>query len=63
MKLHLEEIDGYNFAYKQQGLFLGHTIPFNTSIKRFTDELSVFEVPYKSYPQYFKWIYKIPRRW
>lgn len=63
MKLHLGEIDGYNFAYKQQGLFLGHTIPFNTSIKRFTDELSVFEVPYKSYPQYFKWIYKIPRRW
>lgn len=63
MNLHLEEMNGYNYAYRKQGLFSGHSIPFETSVHRFTDELTLFEIPFKPLPSHSSWIYKIPRRW
>lgn len=62
LKNHLEEINGYNYAYKRQGLFSGHHIPFS-GIDRYTQEMNVFGYAYKSFPKHFRWIYYIPRRW
>jgi len=62
MDTYLEEIYGYVYAYKRQGLFSGHNSPFN-GVKFYQFQLDMFGVSYPTYPKYFSWIYKIPRRW
>ena len=59
---YLEEINGYNYAYKNQGLFRGHNLPLQ-GVEMYTQTLKLFDIPYKSYPKHLKWVYKIPRRW
>ena len=55
-----EEIQGYIHAYKNQGLFLGHNLPFQ-GIKYYQIHLNLFGIPFSTYTK--SWIYKIPRRW
>jgi RHS repeat-associated protein len=62
MDTYLEEIHGYVHAYKRQGLFSGHNMPFN-GIRFYQSQLSMFGVTYPTYPSRFSWIYKVPRRW
>ncbi|HSV88237.1 MAG TPA: hypothetical protein VLH61_06310 [Bacteroidales bacterium] len=62
MDTYLEEIHGYVHAYKRQGLFSGHNMPFN-GVRFYQSQLSMFGVPYPTYPSRFSWIYKVPRRW
>lgn len=59
---YLEEINGYNYAYKNQGLFRGHNLPLQ-GVEMYTQTLKLFDIPYKSYPKHLKWVYKIPRKW
>lgn len=62
MDKYLEEIYGYVYAYKKQGLFPGHSMPFD-GVNIYQRELDMFGVPYPTYPSRFSWIYKVPRRW
>jgi hypothetical protein len=62
MDAYLEEIHGYVHAYKRQGLFSGHNMPFS-GVEFYQSQLSMFGVPYPTYPSRFSWIYKVPRRW
>jgi len=62
MDTYLEEIHGYVYAYKRQGLFSGHNVPFS-GVGFYQSQLSMFGVSYPTYPSHFSWIYKIPRRW
>ena len=57
-----EEINGYVYAYKRQGLYLGNTLPWQ-GIEFYQSQLSLFGVNYSSYPKRFQFIYKIPRKW
>ena len=58
----LEEIDGYCYVYKQQGLFNKHNIPLN-GIQYYQSNLNMNGMLYPTYPKRFSWIYKIARRW
>ncbi|WP_132434068.1 hypothetical protein [Natronoflexus pectinivorans] len=49
-------------AYKRQGLFSVHNMPFN-GVSFYQSQLSLFGVPHPTYPSRFSWIYKVPRRW
>jgi RHS repeat-associated protein len=62
MDTYVEEIHGYVHAYKRQGLFYGHNMPFS-GVEFYQSQLDVFGVPYPTYPSRFSWIYKIHRRW
>jgi hypothetical protein len=62
MDTYLEEIHGYVHAYKRQGLFSGHNMPFS-GVEFYQSQLSMFGVSYPTYPSRFSWIYKVPRRW
>ena len=62
MDTYLEEIHGYVHAYKRQGLFSGHNMPFS-GVEFYQSQLGMFGVPYPTYPSRFSWIYKVPRRW
>ena len=55
-----EEIQGYIYAYKNQGLFLGNRLPFS-GMEYYQSQLRFIDIPFRSYPK--SWIYKIPRRW
>ena len=63
---YLEEIDGYIYAYKNQGLFSslfsGNRFPFQ-GIEYYQTQLRWVDVPYMEYPKTFGWFYKIPRKW
>ena len=63
---YLEEIDGYIYAYKNQGLFSslfsGNRFPFQ-GIEYYQTQLRLVDVPYMEYPKTFSWFYKIPRKW
>ncbi len=59
---YLEEIYGYIHAYKNQGLFIGSKLPLK-GIKFYQLQLDMYEISYPTYPNHFKWIYKIPRKW
>ncbi|MFM7859153.1 MAG: hypothetical protein ACKO96_46330 [Flammeovirgaceae bacterium] len=56
----LEEVNGYVSAYKQQGLFFGHRVPFG-GVNYYQTILDGFGVQYPTYPKSF--IYRIPRRY
>lgn len=62
MDTYLEEIHGYVHAYKKQGLFSGHNMPFS-GVEFYQSQLGMFDVPYPIYPSRFSWIYKVSRRW
>jgi len=59
---YLEEINGYVYAYKRQGLYLGNKLPWQ-GVEFYQSQLSLFGVNYSSYPKRFQFIYKIPRKW
>ncbi|WP_373728919.1 RHS repeat-associated core domain-containing protein [Bacteroides heparinolyticus] len=63
---YLEEIDGYLYAYKNQGLFSSllskNSYPFQ-GIEYYQTQLRYVDVPYLEYPKIFRWLYKIPRKW
>jgi hypothetical protein len=59
---YLEEINGYVYAYKRQGLYLGNKLPWK-GIEFYQGQLSLFGVNYSSYPKKYQFIYKTPRKW
>ena len=62
MDTYLEEIHGYVYAYKRQGLFSGHNIPFK-GVEFYQSQIGMCGVTYPTYPSRFSWIYKVPRKW
>jgi RHS repeat-associated protein len=58
----LEEVYGYVYAYKNQGLYNSNLI-YWSGISNYQSELGMFGVSYPNYPSSFQWIYKIPRLW
>ena len=62
MDYFLEEIYGYIYSYKNQGLYLGNSLPFY-GVAYYQSQLKGFGISYPIYPTKFKWIYKIPRKW
>lgn len=66
IETYLEEIDGYIYAYKNQGLFFSvfskESLPFQ-GIEYYQSQLRLLGIPYPEYPKYFGWLYKIPRKW
>ncbi len=59
---YMEEIHGYIYEFKNQGLYSGHNIPFK-GVEFYQQQLRFFDISYPTYPQKWQWIYKIPRRW
>ena len=59
---YLEEIYGYIYAYKRQGLFMGNKIHFS-GVEYYQSQLDILDVSYPTYPSRYSWIYKLPRRW
>lgn len=62
--LFLEEINGYIYAYKNQGLYRNCSDFLFTGIyfyQSFLDRIGMTNIP--TYPQRFRFIYKIPRLW
>ena len=61
---YLEEIDGYIYAYKQQGLFAPFfsksDFPFQ-GIEFYQTVLKLADVPCAEFPSNYKWLYKIPQ--
>ena len=57
-----EEINGYVYAFKKQGLYLGNKLPWQ-GVELYQSQLSVFGVNYATYPKRFQFIYKSPRKW
>ena len=62
MDTYLEEIYGYIYAYKNQGLFRNNNFPFN-GVDYYQKQLALHNVSSPVYPSRFTWIYKIHRLW
>jgi hypothetical protein len=60
----LEEINGYIYAYKNEGLYRNSTFPWN-GIEYYQTWLSAYEISYPTYTtnRFLNTIYRIPRLW
>jgi hypothetical protein len=59
-----EEVDGYMYAYKNQGLYLSNKFPWS-GVKYYQTQLDIFDIHYPDYPtnKFLNFLYRIPRRW